>query len=285
MMRGFYVKNITYFIYPVILLLFTVLICWFATGFAPVTPVQIVLLGCMLFIGLGGLLYGLLVSLGMSLIVLFLFGTILMWRVFISAAQILNTWDILIWMMVFPTAAVITGIFHKWITGVLAENQEMKAKFDSLVTIDEPTGFEIHKRFLLHLEEEFKRAQRTGLPFSLLLIKIKYFDQFQALYGLKETNHLLGSISEILLHNLRITDRKFRISDDTFAIILTNTVEENTDIVIGKMERLLRYHQLERKKKEITLTIAFGVSNYNEELHDFTELIQSAEHDLEQYVQ
>ena len=282
---GFYAKKRTFFVYQIILLLFTMFLCLYAADFSTLSSVKLVLLGCTLLIAVSGLLYGSLASLAISLIVLFVFGTILLWQVYISSTNTMQLWEIVLWMIVFPAVAVVTGTFQKWISGILAENKEMKEKFASLVTIDEITKFDNQNRFLFHMEEEFKRTQRTRSPFSLLLIKIKYFERFEQLYGEKEKNHLLRSLSTLLWNNLRITDRKFRIADDTFAVILTNTEDENTGDVVRKVESLLKHHQLANKKRDITVTLAFGVSHYQEELLDFTEMIQHAQHDLEQYVQ
>jgi diguanylate cyclase (GGDEF)-like protein len=282
---GSYAKKRTFFVYQIILLLFTMFLCLYAADFSTLSSVKLVLLGCTLLIAVSGLLYGSLASLAISLIVLFLFGTILIWQVYISSTNTMQLWEIVLWMIVFPAAAVVTGAFQKWIASILAENKEMKEKFSSLVTIDEITKFDNQNRFLFHMEEEFKRTQRTHSPFSLLLIKIKYFERFEQLYGDKEKNHLLRSLSTLLWNNLRITDRKFRIADDTFAVILTNTEDENTGDVVRKIESLLKHHQLANKKRDITVTLAFGVSHYQEELLDFTEMIQHAQHDLEQYVQ
>lgn len=110
-------------------------------------------------------------------------------------------------------------------------------------------------------------------------------DKFEQLYGVKEKNHLLRSLSSILWDKLRITDRKFRIADDTFAVILTHTEEENTADVIRKVEGMLKHHQLSNQKRDITVTLAFGVAHYQAELLDFTEMIQHAQSDLEHYVQ
>lgn len=282
---GFYDKKRTFLLYQGLLLLFAMLLVFYAADFPSIPVVELVLLGCTLLIAASGLIYGSLASLALSLVVLFLFGTLLIWQEFVSATNEMSLWEIVLWMVVFPAAALISGTFSKWMAGVLAENRELKEKFQSLVTVDEVTKFDNQNRFQLHLEEEFKRTQRTNSPFSLLLIKVKYLDKFEQLYGVKEKNHLLRSLSSILWDKLRITDRKFRIADDTFAVILTHTEEENTADVIRKVEGMLKHHQLSNQKRDITVTLAFGVAHYQAELLDFTEMIQHAQSDLEHYVQ
>ncbi|XOK62409.1 GGDEF domain-containing protein [Paenibacillus elgii] len=283
-MKGFYAKNQTYLFYQLLLLLLTPLVCLFAAGFPPVSWSNALLLAAVLLIGIAGTVFGLVAGLGLSLAVLFVFGSILLWKAFVSSAIFLSPGEIVIWMAAILAAPVVTGMLHKWVATTTAENQEMKDKFDQLVTIDEPTGFDNYKRFLFEMEDEFKRSRRTGAPFTLLLIQVKYFQQFQTLYGAKETLHLLQSLSSILWNHTRMTDRKFRIADDTFAVILSNTEEENADIVIGKIGGLFKTHVLANQKQAVTLSVAFGVASYNEGLGDAKELVQHANDELEQYI-
>ncbi|GLI07702.1 hypothetical protein YDYSG_37320 [Paenibacillus tyrfis] len=283
-MKGFYAKNQTYLFYQLLLLLLTPLVCLFAAGFPPVSWSNALLLAAVLLIGIAGTVFGLVAGLGLSLAVLFVFGSILLWKAFVSSAIFLSPGEIVIWMAAILAAPVVTGMLHKWVATTTAENQEMKDKFDQLVTIDEPTGFDNYKRFLFEMEDEFKRSRRTGAPFTLLLIQVKYFQQFQTLYGAKETLHLLQSLSSILWNHTRMTDRKFRIADDTFAVILSNTEEENADIVIGKIGSLFKTHVLANQKQAVTLSVAFGVASYNEGLGDAKELVQHANDELEQYI-
>ncbi|SCW77309.1 diguanylate cyclase (GGDEF) domain-containing protein [Paenibacillus tianmuensis] len=283
-MKGFYAKNQTYLFYQLLLLLLTPLACYFAFGFPPVSWNKALLLAAVLLIGIAGTVFGLVAGLGLSLAVMFVFGSILLWKAFVSSAIFLSAEEIVIWMAAILAAPVVTGMLHKRVTTMAAENQEMKEKFDHLVIIDEATGFDNYKRFLFEMEDEFKRSRRTGAPFSLLLIQVKYFEQFQKLYGAKETLHLLQSLSGTLWSQTRMSDRKFRIADDTFAVILSNTEEENADIVIGKIGGLFKTHVLANQKQTVTLNVAFGVSSYNEGLGDAKELVQNASYELEQYI-
>lgn len=148
---GFYDKKRTFLLYQGLLLLFAMLLVFYAADFPSIPVVELVLLGCTLLIAASGLIYGSLASLALSLVVLFLFGTLLIWQEFVSATNEMSLWEIVLWMVVFPAAALISGTFSKWMAGVLAENRELKEKFQSLVTVDEVTKFDNQNRFQLHL--------------------------------------------------------------------------------------------------------------------------------------
>lgn len=289
-MRGFSNKMGRFIAYQTVFLFFLLFLSWYALGLPAIPLVQAVLLGVALIIGLVGIFFGLLASLGLSLLALFLFGSLLIWGMVANWTFPLSVLEIAVWMLIFLAAAIITGLIQRLVAQTVEEHQEMVGKFDELVTIDEVTGFSNEKRLLFDLEEELSRSRRTGVPFSLMLIEVKYLDSFSQLYGRNETDYLLSSLAAILREHTRLTDRKFRLDQGdqgsgTFAVILNNSLEEGAEFVHAKLEKLMQTHILENKKKQVTLTIAFGISQYADDVSDHMELVKRAKQELDQYIQ
>lgn len=289
-MRERFSKNNKFISYQVLFLLFMILLALFSMGMPDLPLIPAMLLGWTLVISLTGIIFGMLTSLGLALLSLFAFGSLLIWGMFANWTISFSFSDIVIWMGLFLGAAVLTGLIHRLVRQTVDEHQEMVGKFDDLVTIDEVTGLSNEKRLLFDLEEEFSRSRRTGIPFSLMLIEVMYLDAFYRLYGLKEGDYLLSSLSTILRSNTRLTDRKFRLDrgeqgSGTFAVILSNSDEEGAEVVVKKIEKLLTVHHLENEKKQVTLTIGFGISHYAEDVSDHLEMVQRAKQELEQYIQ
>lgn len=289
-MMGRFSKNSRFILYQVFFLLFILLLALFSADFPALPLVVAILFGWTLIICLIGILHGLLASLGLSLVSLFLFGSLLIWGVFAGWTIPLSVEEMVIWMGLFLVAAILTGLIHRFVSQIIAEHQEMVEKFDGLVTVDEVTGFSNEKRLLFDLEEEFSRSRRTGIPFSLMLIEVMYLDSFFRLYGEKEGKYLLSKLADVLRNHTRLTDRKFRLDSDepgsgTFAVILSNSDEGGAEVVLQKLERLLVDHTLESNKKQVTLTIGFGISHYAEDVNDYLEMLQRAKQELDQYIQ
>jgi len=289
-MRGFSNRNGRFIAYQTLFLFFLLFLSWYALDLPAIPLVQAVLMGVALIIGLIGIFFGLLASLGLSLLALFLFGSLLIWGMVANWTFPLSVLEIAVWMLIFLAAAIITGLIHRLVAQTVEEHQEMVGKFDDLVTIDEVTGFSNEKRLLFDLEEELSRSRRTGVPFSLMLIEVKYMDSFSQLYGRNETDYLLSSLANILREHTRLTDRKFRLDQGdqgsgTFAVILNNSLEEGAEVVHAKLEKLMQTHVLENKKKQVTLTIAFGISQYADDVSDHMELVKRAKQELDQYIQ
>jgi len=284
-MKGFFIRNQPYLFYQIGIFLFTVIVCLSLVKGEWISPINWILLLSTLVLCAIGMVWGLLIGLGSALLALFVFGSTLVFSEFFSLPHHLSVKEMILWMIAFIVAASLSGLLHRVLTIILEENREMKQKFADFVTIDEWTGFDNEKRFYFDMEEEFNRSRRTGVPFSLLMVRIMYYDQFLVLYGEKETAYLMKVLADTLRSKTRITDRKYRIGNDRFAILLNNCVEENGELVIRKVEQMLQKHTLEKKRKQVELTISFGLAEYREEHSEYMEMIKHAREELDQYVQ
>ena len=102
------------------------------------------------------------------------------------------------------------------------------------------TGLYNHRYFYERLNQEIARAQRYGLPLSLLMIDIDDFKHFNDRFGhpagdlvLKEVGHILGS-------NLRAgIDIAARYGGEEFTIVLPNTPRDGAQVVGTRLARRL----------------------------------------------
>lgn len=188
------------------------------------------------------------------------------------------------WFMIFIVLALLSGSLHGWVQNLLHENAEMKKRFRDLVSIDSLTGFDNRKRFFFELEEEFARSERYGNVLSIVLIQVDQLDEFRKLYGQKETNHILQSIANNIRKCTRRSDKRFRISEDVFAVILTDTPFEHINIVLEKFKKNLVTHVLRNGKKEVTLSMRFGTASYEEHIKKDLELFERAKTELDFYI-
>ncbi len=106
-------------------------------------------------------------------------------------------------------------------------NLELKHHRDRLERIsftDALTGIHNRRRFDEYLEQEWKRAMRSGDQLSLLLIDIDLFKQFNDAYGHIAGDECLKSIARTISATLhRSTDQAFRYGGEEFACILPAT--------------------------------------------------------------
>jgi diguanylate cyclase (GGDEF)-like protein len=237
-------------------------------------------------IAFGGLLGGSIIALLITLLCLFIFGTfslIQAWdETILSANQFfqLELLPIIVWFLVSISIATISGQILTRFRNILKENQHLHERYDELVQIDVDSSFDNDTRFALIMEEEFKRVKRYGGDLTLLIIEFQYYGQFEQLYGERETRQTIKKIANQIRSNIRISDRKFRITPNHFAILLTETPLEHGMIVIKKINDSIHNILLSDEKRQVTLTFKYGLAGIDQQIDSWTEFVDHAKNDI-----
>lgn len=260
-------------------------VSYFVGDFYITNYVTLGLLLCVLIVTFIGIIFGLSTSLVAAGVIVAITGSIYVWYAyFVTQVSIPPVSEIATWLVILIVAGLIPGGIGRWASTITEENNFMKEKFTQLVTIDPDTGFENKQMLPRAIELEFHRARRTKQPFTLLLIKIEFFPDFKKLYGEIEANYLIRSMAEILSNYTRICDRKFRVAEDTFAVLLVNASEDDVSTVTDRMLSMTD-HRLFNKSAKVKLTLSFGHTTYTSDHSNHLDIIDHAQGELQHYVQ
>ncbi|UCF92025.1 MAG: GGDEF domain-containing protein [Desulfobacterales bacterium] len=88
---------------------------------------------------------------------------------------------------------------------------------------DSLTGLLNHGFLQVYLDREIDRSERYGDPFTLALIDIDSFTQYNKRFGSVEGERVIKEVAGIIMKNLRKVDLAARYSGDVLAVILTNS--------------------------------------------------------------
>ncbi len=233
-----------------------------------------------------GVWKGVLLSLGISLLMIFALGSYMLGiELFTDTSQPeISITHMIIWQVALIVASYTSGIFHTQKGTIIKQYQFWAKRYNELVTIDPNTGFDNEKRFYFELNEEFKRATRYEQQFTLLLIKIKNWNEFEKLYGPDESTHILRAFAANISQATRASDSRFRVFDDTFALILPETDAEGTETVMKKISTENEAYALKNKDRYISLTFGFGYTLYSKQLDDYMRMFNHALDELNQHV-
>lgn len=104
-----------------------------------------------------------------------------------------------------------------------AELEKANQELRRLARRDALTG--LHNRFAANevLQAEFRRMQRSGIHYAVLLIDIDYFKRVNDTYGHEVGDLMLQGVAAILLGNLRATDFVARFGGEEFLALLPAT--------------------------------------------------------------
>lgn len=97
----------------------------------------------------------------------------------------------------------------------------VNAKLENLAVTDGLTGLKNHRAFKEKLDEYFGYGTRYGWePFSLILLDVDRFKQFNDTFGHPQGDEILKQVSSILQETVRQSDFLARYGGEEFAILM-----------------------------------------------------------------
>ncbi|MHC0037980.1 diguanylate cyclase [Pseudoneobacillus sp. C159] len=145
----------------------------------------------------------------------------------------------------------------------LIELEDEKKSLEKTVYTDSLTKVFNRRYFNRQYKKVFKQYSEKNMTFSLLVIDIDYFKQYNDTYGHKKGDECLIKVANTLVRGVRTKDIVCRIGGEEFCVILPNT---NKDEAISLAERLCKKVQglkIPHSKSNACryVTVSIGVSS------------------------
>ena len=159
--------------------------------------------------------------------------------------------------------------------GALLDNARLFEQVHHLAVSDSLTGLANYRRLLDVLESETERTDRTGRPFSVLLLDLDGLKKINDSYG-----HLVGSraicrLAEILRIHCRAVDTAARYGGDEFALVLPESQGDEANRVANRIREVLA-----SDGEEPPLSASIGISIYRGDGERIEKLLSEADQDL-----
>lgn len=141
---------------------------------------------------------------------------------------------------------------------ILAEELMVLSNTDSL------TGLFNRRYFDERLETEFSRAQRTGMPMSLILCDVDFFKIYNDTLGHVEGDKCLKRLGDFLLDSIREgTDVAARYGGEEFGLVLANTDLSQAKIFAERLRRSIHNYGIPHPRSPVAkcLTLSMGIAS------------------------
>lgn len=134
-------------------------------------------------------------------------------------------------------------------------------KIQNLADHDQLTELLNRHAIYRELNRAFKLFQRDSITFSVLLIDVDLFKKINDSMGHDAGDAAIKHISQLMLVELRETDRLARYGGEEFLALLTNSQISQAELVAEKLRVKVEQTPFIWNDKPVKLTISVGVCN------------------------
>lgn len=146
--------------------------------------------------------------------------------------------------------------------------QEAKKKEEELARMDPLTSLANRRCAYEKIMTEINRYERTGIPFSVVLMDIDQFKQINDKFGHKGGDMVLEKLANILKSFIRSLDTAIRWGGEEFMVLLPDTELEGALKVAEKLRDIISGNEIDYKGKIIKITATFGVAQFAGDLEN-----------------
>ncbi|ESP62875.1 hypothetical protein SMITH_77 [Smithella sp. ME-1] len=151
------------------------------------------------------------------------------------------------------------------------------ARLFELATTDGLTKLYVHRYFQLLLDQEIKRSIRYNKQFSIIMMDIDNFKNFNDTYGHQLGDKVLRDVASTVKKTLRAEDITARYGGEEFVVILPETNDRQAMTVAEKIRANVADLEIPYESKKLHVTISLGVSTFPESADEKETLIHAAD--------
>jgi diguanylate cyclase (GGDEF)-like protein len=155
---------------------------------------------------------------------------------------------------------------------------EQEKALSEAARTDGLTGLFNRREFDRALSEELRRSQRSGEPFSLVMIDIDHFKKFNDTYGHQGGDAALKAVAETVRATLRDIDKAFRYGGEEMAILLPNSDAQAALQAAERLRDRIAHHVVDLGDgRQASVTGSMGVSAAGPQNRTAEQLIAEAD--------
>ncbi|OBZ08422.1 diguanylate cyclase [Bacillus sp. FJAT-27264] len=199
----------------------------------------------------------------LNLAFIFGYGFFIMFQTISQGETIgLNTY---FWLIMTPLLTVVVWIFTLGNRQLQTENESLKKRADQLATVDENTDLRNSVAFQKDASLFTGISTRYKIPLTLLVVKVKYWDEIRRLIPEEQLTEAIYDLSQISQSSIRTNDAIYLLDkeDATWGLLLF-TDRDGAKIVIER----IKYKLLElndngfTSKYKVKLGLKIGAVQY-----------------------
>ncbi|KPJ99929.1 MAG: hypothetical protein AMK71_08910 [Nitrospira bacterium SG8_35_4] len=156
--------------------------------------------------------------------------------------------------------------------GVAIDNARLYEETKKYSLRDPLTGLANRRMMHIVFDRSLNRAKRFREPFSVIMLDIDNFKEYNDTHGHSEGDRLLVELAGLIVHETREIDLVVRYGGEEFIVLLAETDLDEACEVAERMRSTI--------EKKCATTISLGVSSFHENMLTKDELIKDVDEAL-----
>jgi len=149
------------------------------------------------------------------------------------------------------------------------------------IALQDPLTGAFNRRYLSErLQDEFLKAKRYGLSFTLISCDIDHFKKINDTYGHGFGDTVLVKLVQIIKSGIRKTDYIARTGGEEFLLVCHSSNGIGGEVIAEKIRRSVETAVFEYEDTVVPVTMSFGVAEYYSEVKSAEELIRISDERL-----
>ena len=184
-----------------------------------------------------------------------------------SEMRVLMVDEELLWMLVNSSHAVSSNLLFtlakrmRYGIDLINQDREKIKEFQFHATVDGLTG--LFNRYWLDrmLPRQMDRSRTSGEPFSLLMIDIDHFKQYNDSHGHPAGDRAICTVASTVQDNVRPGDMAARYGGEEFVVLLPNSPLEGAKVVAERLREAAQGADITHPKGALpSVTISLGIA-------------------------
>lgn len=162
----------------------------------------------------------------------------------------------------------------------IKERKRLQSQLYRQATTDELTGVSNRRHFMELAQIEIKRALRHDQPLCLVLLDLDRFKVVNDTFGHDAGDHVLKTLANICMYNVRDIDIFARLGGDEFVLLLPNADSERAMQIMERIRMKLTANPMLYHENPLNVTMSFGIAPVHQGEDSLDSLLRRADQAL-----
>lgn len=192
-------------------------------------------------------------------------------------APLAHEFAVLLCSMLLPAVSVALALAHH-----VAQARHTELRLQALAGTDPLTGLLNLKAFDAVLQHQHRRAEREGLPYSMLMVGVDDTAVINESMGHNAGDQLIVAVAQAITRSVRQSDAAARLGGDTFIVLLWGMDAPQAAQVAQRMRNHVYQGTISIGKRLLRASVSIGTAQFPEDHLQPKELMMMADQRMQQ---